>query len=187
MMYVDPGTVEQIMLNLMTVVDERGQLYRVIEPVYHLRVGVSTNYVRDDVGLLKLGERGIVSTVWGPYFSWFDIEQYRNPQAGYLELHLSFNRGRVDQVGTLDEILDQPATPFIAGFVGEAVRLPIDAAGRSIQLGPHSILTTDDTISGAAELFVRPRDSARPTARRMRSRPAWSRCAARAPRAALPR
>jgi len=71
-----------------------------------------------------------------------------------------FNRGRVDQVGTPDEILDQPATPFVAGFVGEAVRLPVDAAGRCIRLGPHSIATADGTITGPAELFVRPRDFA---------------------------
>jgi sulfate/thiosulfate transport system ATP-binding protein len=71
-----------------------------------------------------------------------------------------FNRGRVDQVGTPDEILDQPATPFVAGFVGEAVRLPVDVAGRCIRLGPHSIPTSDDTITGPAELFVRPRDFA---------------------------
>jgi sulfate/thiosulfate transport system ATP-binding protein len=71
-----------------------------------------------------------------------------------------FNRGRVEQVGTPDEILDQPATPFVAGFVGEAVRLPVDAAGRSIRLGPHAIPTTDESIAGPAELFVRPRDFA---------------------------
>jgi sulfate transport system ATP-binding protein len=69
-----------------------------------------------------------------------------------------FNRGKVEQVGTPDEILDQPATPFVAGFVGEAVRLPVDATGPWIRLGPHSIPTTDDNIAGPAELFVRPRD-----------------------------
>ncbi|MGZ3339418.1 MAG: sulfate/molybdate ABC transporter ATP-binding protein [Reyranella sp.] len=71
-----------------------------------------------------------------------------------------FNRGRVEQVGTPDEILDRPATPFVAGFVGEAVRLPVDAAGRWIRLGSHSIPTEDGNITGPAELFVRPRDFA---------------------------
>src|SRR6266851_2910317 len=70
------------------------------------------------------------------------------------------NRGRIEQVGTSDEILDQPATPFVAGFVGEAVRLPVDAAGRWIRLGPHSIPTADENVAGPAELFVRPRDFA---------------------------
>ena len=71
-----------------------------------------------------------------------------------------FNRGRVEQVGTPDEILDRPATPFVAGFVGEAVRLPVEAAARSFRLGPQSIPIVDDKISGPAELFVRPRDLA---------------------------
>ena len=70
------------------------------------------------------------------------------------------NRGRVEQLGTPDEVLDRPATPFVAGFVGEAVRLPVDAAGRFIRLGPHSIPTPDDNVTGPAELFVRPRDFA---------------------------
>ena len=53
---------------------------------------------------------------------------------------------------------DQPATPFVAGFVGEAVRLPVDALAGSIRLGPHSIPTASQIIAGPAELFVRPRD-----------------------------
>jgi sulfate transport system ATP-binding protein len=71
-----------------------------------------------------------------------------------------FNRGRIEQVGTPDEILDRPATSFVAGFVGEAVRLPVDADGRMIRLGPHSIPAADESICGPAELFVRPRDFA---------------------------
>jgi sulfate transport system ATP-binding protein len=68
------------------------------------------------------------------------------------------NHGKVEQVGTPDEILDRPATAFVAGFVGEGVRLPVDAAGRWIRLGPYSIRTADDNVAGPAELFVRPRD-----------------------------
>jgi hypothetical protein len=97
---------------------------------------VSANYVRDEVGLLKLGERGLVSTVWGPYyFSWFDNEQCRNPQAGYPELHLRLNRGRIDQVGTMKDVADWSR---ISSGAGEAVRLPVDAADRSIRLRIHS-------------------------------------------------
>ena len=96
-----------------------------------------------------------------------------------------FNRGRVEQVGTPDEILDQPATPFVAGFVGEAVRLPVDAAGRCIRLG-----TSFDPDRGRQHRrpgrAVRAAARLRPGRRRgwTRSRPAWSRCAAPARRAA---
>jgi sulfate transport system ATP-binding protein len=69
-----------------------------------------------------------------------------------------FNGGRIEQVGTADDILDRPATPFVAGFVGEAVRLPVDAAGSWIRIGPHAVRTKSQNIAGPAELFVRPRD-----------------------------
>lgn len=69
-----------------------------------------------------------------------------------------FGRGCIEQVGTPDEILDHPATPFVAGFVGDAVRLPVDAAGAWIRIGPHSVRTGADHAAGPAELFVRPRD-----------------------------
>ncbi len=69
-----------------------------------------------------------------------------------------FNGGRIEQVGTADDILDRPATPFVAGFVGEAVRLPVDVAGSWIRIGPHAVRTQSENVAGPAELFVRPRD-----------------------------
>jgi sulfate transport system ATP-binding protein len=69
-----------------------------------------------------------------------------------------FNRGIVEQVGTPDDVLDRPATAFVAGFVGEAVRLPVDAAGSWIRIGPHQVRTPEENVAGPAELFVRPRD-----------------------------
>jgi len=69
-----------------------------------------------------------------------------------------FNRGRIEQVGTPDDILDRPETAFVAGFVGDAVRLPVDAAGSWIRIGPHQLRTAGEHVAGPAELFVRPRD-----------------------------
>ncbi len=69
-----------------------------------------------------------------------------------------FNRGAIEQIGTPDDVLDHPATAFVAGFVGEAVRLPVDAAGSWIRIGPHQVRTPEDNVAGPAELFVRPRD-----------------------------
>jgi sulfate/thiosulfate transport system ATP-binding protein len=34
------------------------------------------------------------------------------------------NRGRLEQVGTPGEVYDRPATPFVAEFLGDAVRVP---------------------------------------------------------------
>jgi sulfate transport system ATP-binding protein len=44
------------------------------------------------------------------------------------------NRGRVEQVGTPDEVYDRPATPFVFGFLGHVNRLPDGAWAR-----PHEI------------------------------------------------
>ncbi len=69
-----------------------------------------------------------------------------------------FDKGRIEQVGTPDDILDRPATAFVAGFVGEAVRLPVDAVGAWIRIGNHRVRTPSETVAGPAELFVRPGD-----------------------------
>jgi sulfate transport system ATP-binding protein len=70
------------------------------------------------------------------------------------------NRGRIEQVASPDDVLDRPATPFVAAFVGEATRLPVHAAGLWICVGPHRIRQSDRAIRGSSELFVRPRDLA---------------------------
>jgi sulfate transport system ATP-binding protein len=61
-------------------------------------------------------------------------------------------------VGTADDILDRPATPFVASFVGEAVRLSVEGAHGTIRLGPHSLPCQGQQMVGPAELYVRPRD-----------------------------
>jgi len=42
-----------------------------------------------------------------------------------------FDQGRVEQVGTPDEIYRRPATPFAARFVGDANVLPVDVVERN--------------------------------------------------------
>jgi sulfate transport system ATP-binding protein len=68
------------------------------------------------------------------------------------------NRGRIEQIGTPDEVLDHPATSFVAGFVGDAVRLPVHTAGNWIRIGAHAVRSARSHATGSAELFVRPRD-----------------------------
>ena len=41
------------------------------------------------------------------------------------------NQGRIEQVGTPDEIYDRPASPFVAGFIGESSALPVTRRGRA--------------------------------------------------------
>jgi sulfate transport system ATP-binding protein len=68
------------------------------------------------------------------------------------------NGGRLEQVSTADDILDRPTTSFVAGFIGEAVRLPVEVAGGAIRLGQHALPVAGENIAGPAELFIRPRD-----------------------------
>jgi putative spermidine/putrescine transport system ATP-binding protein len=51
-----------------------------------------------------------------------------------------FDQGRIEQLGTPSEVYEQPATPFVAGFVGTS-NLLRDAAARSVlgQEGTFSV------------------------------------------------
>jgi sulfate/thiosulfate transport system ATP-binding protein len=72
------------------------------------------------------------------------------------------NKGRIEQVGSPDEIYDHPATPFVFGFIGESTALPVDIIEGAIHFnGKPTGLSTSDAvagrnISGAASIFVRP-------------------------------
>ncbi len=70
------------------------------------------------------------------------------------------NRGRLEQLGPPDDILDRPATPFVAGFVGDAVRLPVTVEQGWISLGGGKVPAPFQFPAGAAELFIRPSDLA---------------------------
>jgi len=61
------------------------------------------------------------------------------------------NEGRAEQVGTPFEIYNQPATKFVASFVGTLSILKgklVDAAARKIRIGDHEIVAGRGTLSG---------------------------------------
>ncbi|MEM7048618.1 MAG: ABC transporter ATP-binding protein [Acidobacteriota bacterium] len=70
--------------------------------------------------------------------------------------------GRLAQVGRPEELYGEPATPFVAGFVGRASRLSgrVTAGGQGIELEAGvtwPAVNADDLADGAAaELVVRP-------------------------------
>lgn len=68
------------------------------------------------------------------------------------------NRGRLEQLGGADDILDRPATPFVAGFVGDAVRLPVNVDAGWIGIGRGKAPAPFQFPPGPAELFIRPTD-----------------------------
>jgi sulfate/thiosulfate transport system ATP-binding protein len=70
------------------------------------------------------------------------------------------NRGRIEQVGSTDELYERPASPFIFDFLGDANVLPAEVRGRSVFLPGAEQPIAIDSIhpSGPADVYVRPGD-----------------------------
>jgi sulfate transport system ATP-binding protein len=69
------------------------------------------------------------------------------------------NNGRIEQIGTPEDVYDRPASAFVHDFIGESVTLPVQVEagrvhfdGRALPLDPQGI------AAGAARLFIRPYD-----------------------------
>jgi sulfate/thiosulfate transport system ATP-binding protein len=77
------------------------------------------------------------------------------------------HEGRVEQVGTPGEVYNEPATPFVAGFVGTANVLHGHVIDGHVQVGDHRVAAADHLEDGiAARAFVRPHDVLVSTAER---------------------
>ena len=77
------------------------------------------------------------------------------------------NHGVIDQVGTPMQVYREPATPFVADFVGRVNILPATAlAGGRVRIGPSAFECAHDRADGAAvKIYLRPEDVlARPIA-----------------------
>jgi sulfate transport system ATP-binding protein len=69
------------------------------------------------------------------------------------------NDGRVEQVGTPDDIYNRPATPFIAGFVGAASIVRGIVIGGRLQFGEELLPGAEHLVDGtAAHAYIRPQD-----------------------------
>jgi sulfate transport system ATP-binding protein len=66
------------------------------------------------------------------------------------------NQGRIDQVGSAAEVLERPATSFVAGFVGETVRLEGEVRGGVFRGGGIETAATGSP-DGPATALVRAR------------------------------
>ncbi len=65
------------------------------------------------------------------------------------------SQGRIEQVGTPDDVYDAPASPFVHGFIGESSVLPVRVAHGEVWHGDRAIgLKARD--AGEGRLFFRP-------------------------------
>jgi sulfate transport system ATP-binding protein len=69
------------------------------------------------------------------------------------------SQGRIEQVGTSDEVYDTPNSPFVYGFIGESSSLPVKVEGGELWLADRTIgLSAPDVPDGPAVLYFRPHD-----------------------------
>ena len=69
------------------------------------------------------------------------------------------SQGRIEQVGTPDDVYDNPANPFVFSFIGESSSLPVEIDAGEVWHGGRALgLQAGDTPKGSAQLFFRPHD-----------------------------
>jgi spermidine/putrescine transport system ATP-binding protein len=67
------------------------------------------------------------------------------------------NEGRVEQLASPSEIYDQPATVFVAGFIGQANLWPADVVGaETVRALGTTVAARTEAVSGEGTLMVRP-------------------------------
>jgi sulfate transport system ATP-binding protein len=69
------------------------------------------------------------------------------------------SQGKIEQVGTPDDVYDRPDNAFVFNFIGESSNLPVEVDNGELWVGGRAIgLTAGDTPKGPAQLFFRPHD-----------------------------
>jgi sulfate transport system ATP-binding protein len=71
------------------------------------------------------------------------------------------NAGKLEQIGSTDEIYDNPASPFVMSFVGDTSSIPIERdGGQLLHEGRAFEAKFEGTCQGRGRLYVRPKDIA---------------------------
>jgi sulfate transport system ATP-binding protein len=69
------------------------------------------------------------------------------------------SQGKIEQVGTPDEVYDHPTSPFTFGFIGESSELPVTVENGELWVEGRPIgVPARDLQGGAGRLFFRPHD-----------------------------
>ena len=67
------------------------------------------------------------------------------------------SQGKVEQVGTADDVYDTPNSPFVFSFIGESSHVPVTVRDKTVLFQGEPIGTTENG-EGPGELFFRPQD-----------------------------
>ncbi|GGG46547.1 sulfate/molybdate ABC transporter ATP-binding protein [Chelatococcus composti] len=69
------------------------------------------------------------------------------------------SRGRIEQVGSADDVYDRPNSPFVFGFIGDSSVLPVRVENGKLWLQDRFIgIEVRDVPDGPASLYFRPHD-----------------------------
>lgn len=69
------------------------------------------------------------------------------------------SQGRIEQVGSADDVYDRPVSSFVYGFIGDSSRLPVRVENGQLWLQDRAIgLNVDSGQEGPAWLYFRPHD-----------------------------
>jgi sulfate transport system ATP-binding protein len=69
------------------------------------------------------------------------------------------SQGKIEQVGTPDDVYDRPNSPFVFSFIGESSSLPVTVENHELWVGGRAIgLPAPNDAVGEANLFFRPHD-----------------------------
>lgn len=67
--------------------------------------------------------------------------------------------GRLEQVGTPDEIYEKPASPFVLSFLGDTVALPVEVKGGKVLLAGDPLdVDPEGAAEGRATIYLRPNE-----------------------------
>jgi sulfate/thiosulfate transport system ATP-binding protein len=68
------------------------------------------------------------------------------------------SQGKIEQVGTPDEVYDRPNSPFVYSFIGESSSLDVDIKAGELYLGKKALGLKGDQNNGKGILYFRPHD-----------------------------
>lgn len=69
------------------------------------------------------------------------------------------SQGRIEQVGTADEVYDRPNSPFVYGFIGDSSAVTVEVRDGTARFGQQVLsLDASHLPDGPAQLYFRPHD-----------------------------